>query len=113
VSAAARTFSCRATRSSAAPTRARTATPPASEAMTGRVAWITIAPVKGLALVRREEVALERAGVVGNRRYYLIDAGGQMTNAKRIGGLMSVVPDVDDVAGTLTLHFPDGAVVTG
>jgi uncharacterized protein YcbX len=79
----------------------------------GRVAWITIAPVKGLALVERDSVHVEPFGVRDNRRLYLLDDDGRMLNGKRLGHLVRVVPELDDEAGTLTLRFPDGRVVEG
>ncbi len=84
----------------------------ASEAA-GRVAWITVAPVKGLALVTRGEVELGPEGVRDNRRFYLVDARGRMVNGKVLGSLVRVVPEWREEAGTLVLRFPDGGVVAG
>jgi uncharacterized protein YcbX len=81
--------------------------------MAGSVAWITIAPVKALALVHRDEVELEPFGVRENRRFYLVDDNGRMVNGKTVGELTGVVPEYDDRAGRLTLRFVDGAVVAG
>ena len=81
--------------------------------MGARVAWITIAPVKGLALVAREEVELEPAGVRENRRFYVIDGDGRMVNGKRLGRLVQVVPDYDEEDGRLALRFPGGDIVEG
>ena len=81
--------------------------------MQGSVAWITIAPVKGLALVHRDEVELEPFGVRENRRFYLVDDNGRMINGKVVGPLVRVVPDYDDATGRLALHLPDGDVVAG
>jgi uncharacterized protein YcbX len=81
--------------------------------MRGSVAWITIAPVKALALVHRDEVELEPFGVRDNRRFYLVDDEGRMVNGKVIGPLVRVVPDYDDAAGRLALRLPDGSVVEG
>lgn len=81
--------------------------------MQGSVAWITIAPVKGLALVHRDEVELEPFGVRENRRFYLVDDNGRMINGKVIGPLVRVVPDYDDAAGSLALRMPDGHVISG
>jgi len=81
--------------------------------MQGSVAWITIAPVKSLALVHRDEVELEPFGVRENRRFYLVDENGRMINGKVIGPLVRVVPEYDDSAGSLALHMPDGEVVAG
>ena len=77
------------------------------------VEWITIAPVKALALVRLDEVELEPFGVRANRRFYLVDDDGRMINGKVAGELVAVVPDYDDAAARLTLSFPDGSVVDG
>jgi hypothetical protein len=78
-----------------------------------RVAWISIAPVKGLALVHPEEVELERFGVRENRRFYLIDPRGRLLNGKQLGPLVRVVPDYDEEQGTLRLVFPEGEAVDG
>ena len=79
----------------------------------GSVAWITIAPVKALGLVHRDEIELEPHGVRDNRRFYLVDDDGLMMNGKTIGELVAVVPEYDEAAGRLALRFPDGSVVDG
>lgn len=79
----------------------------------GSVAWITVAPVKALALVHRDEVELEPFGVRENRRFYLVGENGSLLNGKAIGELVAVVPEYDDAAGRLALRFPDGSVVEG
>jgi uncharacterized protein YcbX len=77
----------------------------------GAVAWITVAPVKGLGLVSLDQVELERFGARDNRRFYLVDEGGRMVNGKVAGPLVRVLPSYDDAGGTLALRFPDGGVV--
>ena len=67
--------------------------------MQGSLAWITIAPVKALGLVHRDEVDLEPFGVRENRRFFLVDDDGRMMNGKMIGPLVRVVPDYDDETG--------------
>jgi uncharacterized protein YcbX len=79
----------------------------------GAVAWITIAPVKGLALVHRDEVELEPFGVRENRRFYLVDESGRMINGKVIGHVVRVVPEYDENEGALALCMPDGGMVSG
>jgi uncharacterized protein YcbX len=81
--------------------------------MQGSVAWITIAPVKALALVHLDEVELEPLGVRDNRRFYLVDEAGRMVNGTTAGELVRVVPEYDAAAGELALRFPDGTVVSG
>jgi uncharacterized protein YcbX len=77
------------------------------------VTRISIAPVKGLALVHPGEVVLERTGVRENRRFHLVDAGGRRYNQLRNGALVQIKQRYDEAGGRLTLHFPDGAVADG
>ncbi len=81
--------------------------------MNGRVAWISIAPVKGLGLVARDAVELTPEGVVENRRFHVVDDRGRMVNGKRFGAFVQVRPDYDDAAQRLSLAFPDGTEATG
>jgi uncharacterized protein len=81
--------------------------------MEGHVAWITIAPVKALALLARDEVELTPEGVPENRRFHLVDDRGRMVNGKRLGRLVQVRPEFDAAADALSLAFPDGSVVAG
>ena len=77
------------------------------------VSWLTIAPVKGLALVEVEELALARDGVAENRRFYLVDADGRRYGLLRDGRLALVRQAYDPARGRLELAFPDGSVVAG
>jgi uncharacterized protein len=81
--------------------------------MTGTVAWITIAPVKSLALQPLDEVRLELSGAAGDREFFLLDTDGRLVNAERFGRLVGVQAAYDRAANTLELRFPDGGVVTG
>ena len=81
--------------------------------MRGTVAWITIAPVKALALAERDEVELEPFGVRGNRAFYLVDEDGRMVNGKVVGPLVGVVPAYDEATRSLALVLPDGSTVRG
>jgi uncharacterized protein len=81
--------------------------------MNGRVAWITIAPVKSMALARPAEVQLGPDGIHGDRRFFVVDENGRMTNNKKHGLLQQLHPQVDETAGTLTIRFPDGRVLAG
>jgi uncharacterized protein YcbX len=74
---------------------------------------ISIAPVKGLALVHPEEVMLDRCGVAENRRFHIVDAHGRRYNQLRNGALVQIRPDYDPRGERLTLHFPDGSVADG
>ena len=77
------------------------------------VSRISIAPVKGLALVHPDEVALEQTGVVANRRFHIVDAEGRRYNQLRNGELVRIKPEYDPESGRLTLRFPGGIVADG
>jgi uncharacterized protein YcbX len=80
-----------------------------------KVSWLSVAPVKGLALTRRDEVRLEPFGALENRRFHLVDERGRFVNGlTRVQrSLFAVVPEWDAEADTLRLTFPDGEVVEG
>ncbi len=78
-----------------------------------RISRLSIAPVKGLALVHPQEVRLCRTGVRNDRRFYHVDPDGRLVNNKTCGELMQVHPDVSDDASRLSLLFPSGESVTG
>jgi uncharacterized protein YcbX len=81
--------------------------------MEGRVARISIAPVKALHVVNPEEVELGTAGVAGDRRFWLVDGNRKLVNGKGHPELMRVRPEWDESSRRLALTFPDGSVVEG
>jgi uncharacterized protein YcbX len=81
--------------------------------MEGRVARICIAPVKSLHVVNPDEVELTHAGVVGDRRFWLVDRDRRLVNGKAHPELMRVHPEWDEASRRLALAFPDGSVVEG
>ena len=81
--------------------------------MEGRVVRICIAPVKALHVVNPDEVELTHAGVVGDRRFWLVDASRRLVNGKGHPELMRVRPEWDETTRRLALAFPDGSVVEG
>jgi uncharacterized protein len=82
-------------------------------AMPPKVAWIYVAPVKGLRLEQRDDVRVTAAGIPGDRAFFIVDERtGAMVSATRLGPLVAVIPAHDPEAGTLGLRFPDGAEVT-
>jgi len=81
--------------------------------MEGRVARICVAPVKALHLVSPDEVELTYAGVVGDRRFWLVDCDRRLLNGKGHPELMRVRPDWDETSRRLALAFPDGSIVEG
>jgi uncharacterized protein YcbX len=58
-----------------------------------------------------DQVELGPTGIVGDRRFYLIDETGHLTTTKRAPRLVSVRPEVE--GDRIRLHFPDGEVVEG
>jgi uncharacterized protein len=77
------------------------------------VSWISIAPVKGLALVHPREVLLEQHGVTENRRFYIVDDDGRRYGLLRDGRLWQVGVDYETDPERLSLRFPDGTVAAG
>ena len=81
--------------------------------MAARVTRISIAPVKSLGLLHPDEIDLEPHGVVGNRRFWLVDRNGRLFNNKRNGPMVRIRPEWDEETRWLALTFPDGARVEG
>jgi uncharacterized protein YcbX len=81
--------------------------------MAGTVVRISIAPVKSLHLVHPDEVELTRSGVVGDRRFWLVDADGRLANVKRFPSLTTVHAEWDEATRLLTLLLPGGTAVEG
>lgn len=80
--------------------------------MPATVTRISVTPVKGLALHHPDAVELSADGVPGDRTFFLVGARGHMVSATRLGALVSVRAEHDAEAGTLSLSFGDGRVVT-
>ena len=73
------------------------------------VAWISVTPVKGLALRQLDECELTELGVAGDRQFFLVDENDRLVNSKGLGVLQQIVARFDDE--TLALDFPDGTTV--
>lgn len=81
--------------------------------MAGSVVRISIAPVKSLHLVHPEEIELTRCGVVGDRRFWLLDADGRLANGKRFPQLMQILPQWDETTRRLAFELPGGERIDG
>ncbi len=81
--------------------------------MTARVSWISLTPVKALALELVEEIELLESGLSGDRVFFLIDENGRLVNDKGHGPLQTVRAAYEDEGRELTLRFADGTVLTG
>jgi uncharacterized protein YcbX len=68
-----------------------------------RVVRISIAPVKSLGLVHPDEVEIGPRGVVGNRRFWLLDEDGRLFNNKRNGPMQRIRPEWDEESRTLEI----------
>jgi uncharacterized protein YcbX len=77
------------------------------------VAWLSVAPVKGLAIVPAEEIDLGPDGVEDNRRFFIIDERGRRYGVLEDGRLLRVRPEWDPDRWWLALRFPDGGVAQG
>jgi uncharacterized protein YcbX len=77
------------------------------------VSQLSIAPVKGMALLHPDEIRLERFGVAANRRFHLVDVDGRFYAGIRNGTLARIVAEYDADAERLALRFPEEAVVDG
>ncbi|MBK8293859.1 MAG: MOSC N-terminal beta barrel domain-containing protein [Solirubrobacterales bacterium] len=61
--------------------------------MAASVAWISIAPVKGMRMQDLTEAELGPEGVAGDREFFLVDEAAAMISATRIGPLLGIVPE--------------------
>jgi uncharacterized protein YcbX len=75
---------------------------------TPTIAWISIAPVKAMAMQSLTEAEITTAGIPGDRRFAVLDAEGRLVNGKRIGPLATIRPEISPDGGRLALVFPDG-----
>ena len=76
-----------------------------------RVARLSIAPVRSLALEHPDEIDLTEVGVVEDRRFYLIDDRDRLIDRTVIGELAQIAAHTDPGATRLRLAFPDGTVI--
>jgi uncharacterized protein YcbX len=78
-----------------------------------QVSLLSIAPVKGLALVHPDEVEVTPTGVPQDRRFFLVNERAKLLDGTRDGPLFGVRASCDDEGTRLALTFPDGRVVDG
>ena len=77
------------------------------------VRTLSVTPIKGTRLHTVEEVVLDLAGALGDRRFFLIDARGRMVNAKMLGELTALVAAYAEDRNRLEISFPDGRTLAG
>jgi len=78
-----------------------------------KVAWLYVAPVKGLSLESREHIELGRSGVEDDRLFCLIGEDGHMLNGKRLAPVTTIGAHFDRATERLELRLPGGASVSG
>ncbi len=76
-----------------------------------RVQAIHLSPVKSLRLRAVPEAMIGADGIPGDRDFLLLDARGRVATQRQIGKLAQVESYWDGTV--LTLHMPDGAIVSG
>jgi uncharacterized protein YcbX len=76
-----------------------------------RIARINVTAVKSLALDHPVAVELTTAGAVDDRRFFLVDDGGRLYNAKRDTLLVRSRATWHRTTGALTVLLPDGVSV--
>ena len=82
--------------------------------MNARISWISLAPVKALALTHVDEVELLEEGLRGDRRFFLIDDNDRLVNDMGDHGPLQLVQAAYDSDGErLELRLVDGTIVEG
>lgn len=78
------------------------------------VARLSTTPVRGFALHHPDAIELGPHGVLGDRRYTLLTDDGRIFDGTKLGELVQLRGDVEEVGGVerLTIRFPSGEVVS-
>ena len=76
------------------------------------VAWVAIAPVKGLALELVEDAELTEHGIANDRRFFFVDENDRLVNGKGLGMLQQVHAAYDEPSNVLTFVMPNGATIS-
>jgi MOSC domain-containing protein len=78
-----------------------------------KVAWLHVAPVKGLVIEERDHVTLGVNGVEDDRRFCLVDETGRMLNGKRFAPVATFTAHFEPATDRLELRMGDDARVSG
>lgn len=78
-----------------------------------RVAWLHVAPVKGLRIEERDRIELGLSGVEDDRRFCVVDETGRLLNGKRLAPLTTISARFHMETGHLHLRMPNGSSVGG
>ena len=74
---------------------------------------IHIAPVKSLALQSPQAVSVSASGILGDRRFYLVNQRGQLQTQREIGKLVQVKAEYQTAPERLRLQLPGGTSLEG
>ena len=75
------------------------------------LARLSVTPVKGTAVHHPESALLTEVGIPQDRRFFLVDAWGELFSGSTFGPLVRIRAEFDAVAERLALRFPDGSVI--
>lgn len=78
-----------------------------------RVSRLSVAPVRALGLQHPTSIDVNFAGVLEDRRFYLIDEHGHILDRLRAGSLVQVAAETNPAATWLRMAFPDKRVIEG
>lgn len=78
-----------------------------------RVSRLSIAPVRALGLMHPTSIHVDAAGVLEDRRFYLVDERGRIVDRLIAGALVQVAAETNPDATWLRMTFPDGRVLEG
>lgn len=78
-----------------------------------RVSRLFTTTLKGSALKSPSSLDVDRHGVVGDRRFFLVDPHSSIVSCKTCGELFFIYADFDPQSDMLTLTFPSGNVLRG
>jgi uncharacterized protein YcbX len=78
-----------------------------------KVAWLHVAPVKGLRIEERDRIELGLHGVEDDRRFCVVDETGRLLNGKRLAPLTTISARFDTETDHLHLRMPNGSSVGG
>lgn len=76
--------------------------------MGGTVAWLCVAPVKGMRLQEVDELRLEEHGAHNDRRFVITDESAHLVNGKHLGACMQLVAMCDEPPRRSPSGFPTG-----
>ena len=77
------------------------------------VTRLSTTPIKGLGLHHPDEIDVRHTGVVGDRRFYLVDDRDALFSIAKTGALLGVAAEYDESAGRLVLRAGTEVVAEG